>query len=316
MRGRFGVRTVLGVGLTLAVLTAFPGHAQNAAENTPPSLQALHAHRATTPATLLADTPASAWRALDPENTLYMRLPQGRVVIELAPQFAPHYAANIRKLVREGFFDGLPIFRVQDNGVVEWGDTTGRKSVGTARRMVAAEFERSSSNLPFTQLPDPDTYAPQVGFSGGFPAARDPVFGRAWLIDCYGMVGAARGNNVDSGGGTALYAIIGGPQRQLDRNTAIVGRVVQGMPLLSSLPRGHGPLGVYMNRHHWVRIESVRVAADVPAAKRIALEVLRTDTPTFSHYVAALRNRRGPWFKVPAGRVGVCEVPIPVRRGP
>jgi len=310
------VRTLLGVGLTLAVLAAFTAHGQDAAEDTPPSLQALHAHRAATPASMLADAPASAWRALDPENTLYMTLPQGRVVIELAPQFAPRYVANIKKLVREGFFDGLPIFRVQDNGVAEWGDTTGHKSVGTARRMVAAEFERSSRELPFTQLPDPDTYAPQVGFSYGFPAARDPVFGRAWLVNCYGTVGAARGDNVDSGGGTALYAIIGGPERQLDRNTTIVGRVVQGMPLLASLPRGHGPLGVYMNRHHWVRIESVRLAADLPVAKRIALEVLRTDTPTFSQYVAALRNRRGPWFKVPAGHVGVCEVPLPVRRGP
>jgi peptidylprolyl isomerase len=318
------VRTVLGVGrrrragawaVTLAALAAFPCHGQDAADTTPPSLQALHAHRAPTPSTMLADAPASAWRPLDPENTLYMRLPQGRVVIELAPQFAPRYVANIKKLVREGFFDGLPIFRVQDNGVAEWGDTTGRKSVGTARRMVAAEFERPARDLPFAPLPDSDTYAPQVGFSDGFPAARDPVFGRAWLVNCYGMVGAARGNNVDSGGGTALYTIIGGPERQLDRNTTVVGRVVQGMPLLSSLPRGHGPLGVYLDRRRWVRIVSMRVAADLPPAKRTPLEVLRTDTPTFTRYVEALRNRHGPWFKVPAGHVGVCEVPIPVRAG-
>jgi peptidylprolyl isomerase len=319
------VRTLLGVGrrmragacaVTLAVLAAFPCHGQDAADTTPPSLQALRAHRPATPATMLAAAPASAWRALDPQNTLYMSLPQGEVVIELAPQFAPRYVANVKKLVREGFFDGLPIFRVQDNGVAEWGDTTGRKSVGTARRMVAAEFERPSRDLPFTPLPDPDTYAPQVGFSDGFPAARDPVFGRAWLVNCYGMVGTARGNNVDSGGGTALYAMIGGAERQLDRNTTVVGRVVQGMPLLASLPRGSGSLGVYLNPRHWVRIESMRVAADVPPAKRTPLEVLRTDTPTFSRYVEALRNRRGPWFKVPAGHVGVCEVPIPVRQAP
>jgi cyclophilin family peptidyl-prolyl cis-trans isomerase len=316
------VRTVIGVGrrmragacaATLAALAAVPCHGQDAADTTPPSLQALHAHRAPTPSRMLADAPASAWRALDPEDTLYLRLPRGRVVIELAPQFAPRYVANIKKLVREGFFNGLPIFRVQDNGVAEWGDTTGHKSVGTARRMVAAEFERPARDLPFTPLPESDTYAPQVGFAAGFPAARDPVFGRAWLVNCYGMVGTARGNNVDSGGGTALYAIIGGPERQLDRNTTVIGRVVQGMALLSSLPRGNGPLGVYLNRRHWVRIESMRVAADLPPAKRAPLEVLRTDTPTFTRYVEALRNRHGPWFKVPAGHVGVCEVPIPVR---
>jgi len=309
------VRDVVALGLTLAALAAFPCLGQNATDDTPPSMQALRAHAAAVPSALLANAPASAWRALDPDNTLYLTLPQGRVVIELAPQFAPRYVANVKKLVRQGFFDGLSIFRVQDNAVAEWGDPTGHRSVGTARRMVAAEFERPARDLPFTPLPDPDTYAPQVGFAGDFPAARDPVFGRAWLANCYGMVGAARGINVDSGGGTALYAIIGGPQRQWDRNTTLVGRVVQGMPLLSSLPRGEGPLGVYTDRHHWVRIESVRIAADLPAAQRTALEVLRTDTPTFSQYVESLRNRREPWFKVPAGRISVCSIPLPVRSG-
>ncbi len=310
------MRNVLGIGLVLAALAALPCHGQDATDNTPPSVQALYAHPASSPASLLESAPASAWRSVDPDNILYMELPQGRVVIELAPQFAPRYVANIKKLVRQGFFKGLPIFRVQDDAVVEWGDSTGHKSVGTARRMVAAEFERPARDLPFTALSDPDTYAPQVGFSDSFPAARDPVFGRAWLVNCYGMVGAARGTNVDSGGGTALYAVIGGPQRQWDRNTTMVGRVLEGMPLLSTLPRGNGPLGVYLDRHHRVRIASVRIAADLPPAKRTPLEVLRTDTPTFTQYVEALRTRRGPWSKVPAGRVSVCAVPIPVRRAP
>jgi peptidylprolyl isomerase len=307
------VSNVLRIGLALAALAALPSYGQEAAASAPATVRSLRAHIAFTPAMVLASAPASAWRALDPRDTLYVTLPQGRVVIELAPQFAPRYVANIESLARQGFFNGLAVFRVQDNGVVEWGDPTGRRSVGTARRRVPAEFERPARDLPFTALPDPDTYAAQVGFSDGFPAARDPVFGRAWLVNCYGMVGAARGNNVDSGGGTALYAVIGGPQRQLDRNTTMIGRVVEGVPLLSSLPRGNGPLGVYGDRRHWVRIESVQVAADLPAAQRTPLEELRTDTPTFTQYVEALRNRRGPWFKVPAGRVGVCSVPIPVR---
>ncbi|MGH8268797.1 MAG: peptidylprolyl isomerase [Steroidobacteraceae bacterium] len=310
------MRNLLGIVLALAAVAALPCRGQQAADNTPPSVQALHAHPASSPASMLESTPASAWRALDPDDTLYMKLPQGRVVIELAPQFAPRYVANIKKLVREGFFNGLPVFRVQDDAVVEWGDPTGRKSVGLARRMVPAEFERPARDLPFTALPDPDTYAPQVGFVDGFPAARDPAFGRAWLVNCYGMVGAARGNNVDSGGGTALYAVIGGPQRQWDRNTTMAGRVVEGMPILSTLPRGNGPLGVYRDRHRWVRIESVRIAADLPPSKRTPLEVLRTDTPTFTQYVESLRNRRGPWFKVPAGRISVCSIPIPVRPAP
>jgi len=77
------------------------------------------------------------------------------------------------------------------------------------QRTLAAEFERSARSLAFTPLPDPDTYAPEVGFSDEFPAAVDSKLGRAWLVHCYGMVGAGRDNDVDSGGGTELYVVIG-----------------------------------------------------------------------------------------------------------
>src|SRR4051812_48942223 len=62
------------------------------------------------------------WRPLDPDNTLYMELPTGRVVIEMAPVFAPNHVANIKTMVREHYFDGLAIIRSQDNWVVQWGD--------------------------------------------------------------------------------------------------------------------------------------------------------------------------------------------------
>jgi peptidylprolyl isomerase len=308
-------RWIAGLGAALGCAGALAAQAP-AVTGRPPaagSVRALAAHPAWTPSAVLAQAPASAWRALDPHATLYMNLPDGRVVIELAPLFAPRYIANIKKLVREGFFNGAPIYRLQDNFVAEWGDPTGHKPVGDARRTVAAEFERPARGLPFTALPDRDTYAPQVGFSAGFPAARDPVFRRAWLVNCYGMVGAGRGLNVDSGGGTKLYAVIGGELRDLDRNTTLVGRVVEGMSLLSSLPRGRGKQGYYRSRRHRVRIRSMQVASDLPPSRRAALEVLRTDTPTFTRYLAALRNRRNPWFKVPAGALGVCAVPLPAR---
>lgn len=266
----------------------------------------------TTAAVLTASTPGD-WRQVDPQNTLYMDLPAGRVIIELAPQFAPHYVANVEALARQGYYNGLSIERVQDNYVTQWGDPEGKKSVGNAQRTVAAEFERSSRGLSFRPLGDPDTYAPEVGFSDGFPVALDPKLGRAWLVHCYGMVGAGRDNDVDSGGGTELYAVIGHAPRHLDRNVTLLGRVVQGMELLSSLPRGTGPLGVYEKREQRVPILSVKVAADVPEAQRTPLEELRTDTQTFTDYVEARRNRHEEWFKVPAGHVDVCNVPIPVR---
>jgi peptidylprolyl isomerase len=266
-----------------------------------------------TTAEVLAASTAADWRQIDPQSTLYMDLPSGRVIIELAPQFAPHYVANVEALARQGYFNGLSIERVQDNYVVQWGDPEGKKPVGNAQRTVAAEFERTSRGLSFMPLAEPDTYAPEVGFSDGFPVALDPKLGRAWLIHCYGMVGAGRDNDVDSGGGTELYAAIGHAPRHLDRNVTLLGKVVQGIELLSSLQRGSGSLGFYEKPEQRVPILSFKVASDLPEAQRTPLEELRTDTQTFTDYIDARRNRHEEWFKVPAGHVDVCNVPIPVR---
>jgi peptidylprolyl isomerase len=266
-----------------------------------------------TTAEVLGASTAADWRTLEPQNTIYMDLPSGRVIIELAPQFAPHYVANVQMLARQGYFNGLWVERVQDNYVAQWGDPDNKKPVGNAQRTIAAEFERTSRGLPFMPLAEPDTYAPEVGFSDGFPVAIDPKLGRAWLIHCYGMVGAGRDNDVDSGGGTELYAVIGQAPRHLDRNVTLLGKVVQGMDLLSSLPRGKGSLGFYEKPEQRVPILSFKVASDVPESQRTPLEELRTDTQTFTDYVEARRNRHEEWFKVPAGHVDVCNVPIPVR---
>jgi peptidylprolyl isomerase len=268
-----------------------------------------------------ASRPAD-WRTLDPDNTLYLDLAAGRVVIELAPAFAPLHAANIRTMAHERYFDGLAILRVQDNFVTQWGDPNADnrekiRPLGKASKTVAPEFERAiAKDLPFTRLPDGDVYAPEVGFSNGMPSARDEKSGKAWLAHCYGMVGAGRDNAVDSGSGAELYVVTGQAPRQLDRNIAVVGRVVQGMEWLSSLPRGTGALGFYEKPEQRLPIKSVRLVADVPPTERTPLEILRTDTPTFAALVESRRNRSDDWYKVPAGKIDLCNVPIPVRKPP
>jgi peptidylprolyl isomerase len=299
-------------GRTVAVLGALLAYAA-AAGAAPP---APGAKKPVTAAEVLAASTSADWRPLDPQNTLYVELPGGRVVIELAPQFAPHHVANVLTLARGGYFDGIPIVRAQDNYVVQWGDPEGKKPVGQAQRSVAAEFERPLRGLTITKLTDPDSYASMVGFLDGFPVAADPALGRAWPVHCYGMVGAGRDNDVDSGGGTELYVVIGQAPRHLDRNVTLLGKVVQGMELLAVTPRGSGALGFYEHPEQRIPIKSIRVAADVPAAQRTELEVLRTDTPTFLAYVGARANRVEEWFKVPAGHVDVCNVPVPVRARP
>ena len=290
-------------GLVLAALVAGAAHAQQAPALPPRTMSEV-----------LAATTAADWRSLDPANTLYVQLPQGRVVIELAPDFAPRHVENLRALVRGRYFDGLAIVRSQDNFVVQWGDPDGKRSLGTAARELPPEFTvRAGPSLPFEPLPDADGYAPEVGFSQGFPAARDGARGETWLAHCYGMVGAGRGNDPSSGNGAELYVVTGHAPRQLDRNIALVGRVVKGMEWLSTLPRGSGPLGFYENASQHVPIASIRLAADVPVEQRERLEVIRTDTPGFHALVEARRNRRDEWYLVPAGYIDLCNVPIVAR---
>lgn len=273
---------------------------------------------ARTTAQILAESPAADWRPLRPEDTLQLELPGGRVVIELAPGFAPRHAANLRALAREAYFDGLAVVRAQDGFVVQWGDPDAgdparARPVKAAARRLAPELTRPAEGLHFTPLPDGDVFAPEVGFVDGLPAARDPASGRAWLAHCYGMVGVGRDEAPDSGGGAELYVVIGHAPRQLDRNATVVGRVVAGMELLSVLPRGPAPMGFYDDPARRTPIRSVRVAADLPPAERTALEVLRTGSATFAALVEARRNRRDPWYLVPAGRIDLCSVPLPVR---
>ncbi|MFT4246411.1 MAG: peptidylprolyl isomerase [Pseudomonas sp.] len=270
---------------------------------------------------ILDAAPASAWRTLDPARTLYLELDTGRVIIELAPEFAPEHVANIRTLAHEHFWDGLSIYRSQDNFVVQFGDPDGEepgkaKSLGSAKTHLPAEFHRRAAGLAFERLPDSDGWAPQVGFVGGFPAARDPKAGTAWLAHCYGTLGAGRNNADDSSIGAELYVVTGQSPRQLDDNITAVGRVVQGMELLSTIRRGPPPMGFYTDPAQRTPIRAIRLASEVPEAERTPLQVLRTDSQTFRDATEARRNRVDDFYKRPAGHIDLCNVPIPVRTPP
>ena len=267
---------------------------------------------------ILDASPATHWRTPDPANLLYMELDAGRVVIELAPGFAPEHVANIRTLAGEGFWDGTRIYRVQDNFVAQFGDADAddpakAKSLGSAKTRLPAEFERDASGLAFDALPDADGWAPQAGFADGFAAARDPATGKAWMAHCYGVVGAGRNLEADSSLGAELYVVIGQSPRQLDRNITQVGRVLQGIELLSALPRGPEPMGFYTDPAQRTPIRAVRLASTLSEGQRTPLQVLRTDTGTFRDVVEARRNRRDDFYKRPAGHIDLCNVPLPVR---
>lgn len=265
-----------------------------------------------TVAELLADSPPADWRVADPDDLLYLELPRGRVVIELASRAIPQHVANLRLLARAHYFDGLAIIRAQDNYVVQWDDESHRRPLPAGVRPAIEFTVDARAAARFEPLPDRDLYAPEVGFVDGFPAGRDPRTHDVWLAHCYAMVGAGRDDPPQSTG-AELYAVIGNAPRQLDRNVALVGRVLQGIELLSTLPRGSGEMGFYVAAEPPTPIRSMRLASDLPDAERTPLEVLRTGSATFRSVLAQRRDRHEPWFKHNPAAIDLCNIPLPVR---
>jgi peptidylprolyl isomerase len=288
------------------------------------------------PGEIVSAAKAQEWAPIAASDLLVMDLAPDaagrprRVVIQLMPApFSQGWIGNIRKLANAKWWDGTSINRVQDNYVVQWGDATEKKAlpeglavvpeseyetevnlskefygitVGVETALHAGEIGRGPTKIF-------DAYQQEAGFIKGWPVASED---KAWPIHCYGMVGVGRNLSPDTGTGAELYTIIGHAPRHLDRNIALVGRVIEGIEHLSSLPRGTGALGFYEKEAERVPILSVRLGSD--AQNVPSFEYLRTESDSFKAYADARANRRDPFFIRPAGGADICNIPVPVRR--
>jgi peptidylprolyl isomerase len=271
------------------------------------------------PTRIVELAPDDAWLDVAADDLLVVDLPDGpfgprRVLIALTPAQAPTHVANIRKLVADGWFvRHSAIVRVQENYVVQWGDHSG--TVPLPPGLVAQPtdgYEQAGRPAGFRALPYPDPHGVEAGHAGGWAMATD---GKAhWLPHCPTMVGVGRNMPPDTGTGAELYAVIGHGPRHLDRNIALVGRVVDGMEHLSSLPRGLGALGFYTTPAAHVPLVAVRLASDLPEPDRPRVQLMRTDAPAFAAWVDARANRRDAFFVRPAGGADLCNLMPPVKR--
>ena len=272
--------------------------------------------KTTTPTEVVANSPASAWRAIDPDDLMVMDLKNGgRVVIQLAPQFAPVHVANIRALARSDFWNGAAIYRVHDNFVAQWGNNETEKPWPAG--VIAAppaEYTRPLKGLNVKPLGYADQFAPGAGYALGWPIAYSVKGNWANLAHCYGAVGAGRGD--DTGTGGELYAVIGHAPRALDRNIAVVGRVIEGIERLSGLPRGTEALGVYKDRAQDVPIAGIRLASMMPEGERPAFQYMDERSPAFAAYLKSKANRKDSFYIRSAGGVDLCGATVPVRRKP
>lgn len=260
-----------------------------------------------TSAEILEATTAGDWRVLDPENTLYIETEGGRVVVALSTGLAQNHVAWIKTLARQNFYDGLSFYRVIEGFVAQGGDpflTHGE------RDNIADEFDEDvGKDFAFYRMKDRDGYASRAGFLDSLPVGYDQKHKRAWHLHCTGAIALGRDNERNSAS-TEFYVALQ-PQRYLDRNLSVFGRVVAGMEHLQALRRIEPPQSPHDDPGD--RILSIRVAADVPEAERTNLEILRSDRPAFDAYVEARRNRSDAFFYYRPDFVDVCQLPVPVR---
>ncbi len=144
----------------------------------------------------------SVARAAEPEDTLYLELDTGRVVIELLPNVAPAHVARIKELTREGFYNGVVFHRVIPGFMAQSGDPTGTGRGGSDRPDLPAEF----SSLPFER----------------------------------GTVGAAR--TADPNSANSQWFITFGPTPHLNGDYTVWGRVIDGMEAVDAIAPGEPPV--------------------------------------------------------------------------
>ena len=266
------------------------------------------------PYEIIAQAPASDWRSIDNDNSLYITLETGVVVVELAPRFAPKHVANTKALVREGVFDKTQFYRVIDGFVAQGGPQNPEKLKKPKKGslQIASEFTlKTKQPLKITHLKTLDGYANEVGFLDGFAMGRNRAKDENWLTHCYGAFAMGRANDVNSGG-TELYIVIGNAQRYLDRNTTVFGRVVAGMEHIQALKRStslNGPIDLKGQN----RIISIKVASDLKPEQRLPLQIMKTESASFKSLIKSRKNRRNPWFVYQHNYIDVCSVPVPIR---
>jgi peptidylprolyl isomerase len=267
------------------------------------------------------------WNPLDPENTVYLEMREGTVVIELNPSFAPKTVKRFKELLDDQFYRGLSFYRVIDGFVAQGGDESdidGSETVDTLK----AEFEidwplepedeeeaKDWVPMSWTEVQTDDMFAPFTGFIDGFPAARDDKkAGKAWLTHCPGTVAMARNDDPHSGL-TDFYIVIGQSPRYLDRNLTVFGRVVWGMDVVQRIKRGptlkNGVIEEDLERS-WIK--RMRPASSLEKEKQLDIWVADTNSKGFIRMLKERRNRSNKFFHhKPPKVLDICQVPVPAR---
>lgn len=242
------------------------------------------------------------------DDTVYIYLDTGTVIVQLAPFIAPKHVGQFKALVREGFYDGLDLYRVIDGFVAQGGDVSEEKQ-SKNRKSLKAEFTRElKPSSAFQLVQSPEFLAEQTGFLHGFAAGRSLTDEQEWLLHCPGTVAMARDNSADSAT-TDFYIVIGQAPRHLDRNMSIFGQVIYGLSHVQAAKRGDKDLngGVIESPSKRTKILSAKLGSDIPETERLNFTTQSVSGEVFQQRLSGARTLDNPFFHYKGtGNVDVC----------
>jgi len=268
----------------------------------------------TASATLTAgfNAPEEAWRELDPENTLYIDLEYGRVVLELYPEIAPLHVAQIKTLVRQGFYDLITFHRVIEGFMNQTGDPKGDGTGDSEMPDIQGEFTfRRAPDMPVTLVGARSQGGKEVGvgFYKALPVATQPGSqamltkdGKvaAFGLHCKGVTSMARTSDPNSA--NSQFFLMRDIAEHLDAQYSIWGNTVLGHEHLTKIRvTPQDKTGFVPDV-----MKKVQIAADVPAAERVNVQVLKTDSPAFKNYLKTQKKLDGTY-------PDICDIRVPTR---
>ena len=259
------------------------------------------------------NAPDEAWREIDPENTLYIDLEYGRVVLELYPEIAPIHVERIKTLTRQGFYDFVTFHRVIEGFMNQTGDPKGDGTGDSDLPDITAEFTfRRGSDMPVTLVGARPSGQGDigVGFYKALPVATQPTSqailtkdGKvaAFGLHCKGVTSMARTSDPNSA--NSQFFLMRDTSPHLDSQYSIWGNTVLGHEHLTKIKVGSK--GENPNFVPDV-MKKVQVAADLPAAERVNVQVLKADSAAFKNYLKTQKKADGTY-------PDVCDIQVPSR---
>ncbi len=259
--------------------------------------------------------PDSAWREPDPQNTLYIDTVHGRIVVELYPEIAPIHVQRIKKLTKEGFYDGVLFHRVIDGFMNQTGDPNGDGTGDSPYADLEAEFafSRNIAKMPVKLMGDMKSKLNGnnaiTGFYKALPVATpsdDTLFMtkkgqiNSYGLHCKGVASMARTQIPNSA--NSQFFLMRDEYRSLDSEYSIWGATIYGHEVLTKIKIGVvGEVGFTPDS-----MVKVRLASDIPESERLPIQVMRTDTDDILNYTDWLKKQNGR-------RPKICKIQIPSR---